>query len=321
MKRHPKKVEPIDKFAVDVLEKYVRKNLVKKMDKLAVIACYSYVSQTPDCTEGEGQNIFYVKVIEGYGKYRSINTISEFMRETGLQGVNQYELTKALTEGNLPSGEMSLQYRDKKTGKRMTKLLMNFAPVFLSADRDDETGDIVDKGIWVMGYDPIMNNYFSSIKSSSRKNLHKLTTKELDFALYLINYVKHNFWRRRDGKLVHNLSVEIMNAILGIQDRKKVQRDGVRLKTLENCKDVGLLKGFKFFAESGKFMASVADVQDATAGELLWLDRQKKPDMVTLIFDTDTFPAPKKLPKASKKYKGGKTNSYKTRQYKRFKKI
>lgn len=103
-RRKIKKVEPIDKFVVDVLDQYVRKGLDKKINKLAIIACYSYVSQTPDIKDGEHKNVFFMEPLQAYGKRRAINTISEFMRETGLDGVNQYELTKALTLGGLPSG-------------------------------------------------------------------------------------------------------------------------------------------------------------------------------------------------------------------------
>jgi hypothetical protein len=298
-------LEKYDKYSIDIINQYVM-DLKSKLEKLAVIACYGYVSQEPDVYEGDNKNVFYNEAFKCYSKRRRIDSISQFVRDVGLEGVNEYELKKLLfdDEGEgLPQATATITYWDKKQRRKIELTIKNFLPVILLEEHDKETGEKLGDFIQVMAWDPIMHNWFASLKSNVREALREYTTKEFNLGLRLINYYRENLKRVQGKKLVRNLSKENVDKVLNIDDNKfPVQRDELRDRALRNSKDIGILKGYKFFPDSKMFItpcASVEELADISRQELTSVGKMNGPEMVTLVFKTESF-IPKSKPKKAR---------------------
>jgi len=290
-----KEPKQVDKYCTDVLDQYVP-ILKSKNEMRAVIACYAYVSKVPNIYEGPGQNIFFLShPFNCYAKSRRLESIRGFIREVGFTGVNEWEF-KRLLKGGLPLCNITIKCFEDGIKRDFT--LENTAPVLLRKETDPDTGELIREEIFVLGYDPIMHDYYSSLRYDVTSRLQELTTRELKLGLKLVNYHRQNRKRLRGTVLVLNLSRDNVDRVLQIDTGvKPSQRDHIRDTALQNCKGIELINGYKHFLGNEIYiptspnvvLASVEDFGDVNKTELLLAQRKRNPAMVTLIFNNQSF--------------------------------
>ena len=140
-----------------------------------------------------------------------------------------------------------------------------------------------------------MYDYYSSLNPDVAKKFQELTPSKFNLALRVTNYYRENRENLKGKPPVRNLSRENVDRVLQIDTVKEpAHRNEKRCTALRKCKEIGLLSGYKLFLESKidvpeVTLASVEDFNDISKRNLLSARRLRNPDMVTLIFNKQSF--------------------------------